>query len=1070
MQSHLGNNNQLFHSLYGQVSDPILIVDLNGIIQYSNQASQALFDSTVAPKILGQSILRIFEDFQLEKLGESQFIVIHRSGNEENTNSIMVSSNKFQYGDKDYYILILQNISTNKREIEFLNKELSDIKWALDESSIVAITDKQGIILQVNDKFCQLSKYNREELIGQDHRILNSGYHPKEFFREMWKTIGSGEVWKGEIRNRAKDGSYYWVYTTIVPLINEMGKPHRYVSIRFDISLRKSMEIELQEAIKDNFINTVKNLQNGIFKVEKTQDGSLIYTMAEGKLIEEVVVHSNRLLNKQPADVFDAEIALLKQDHYERAFQGYRVNYEIELGGKLLYVDVSPIVEEGIVREIVGSVHDITELRSTQRKLQENQQNYQSLFEYSDNPVITYDKNGKIISMNPTAEKIVKTCNNPRKSIEHVYSQYFLEKRNKCFEKTLQGFPQNFDVQIIKDNNEEVHLNITYLPIIVDHEITGVYSIGKDITEQKKVQELNAYLAHHDELTNLANKRLFEQKLSEAIGKNTMFAVMFIDLDRFKYINDTLGHFVGDQLLVKISSRMRNCVSDNNLIARMGGDEFMLLSPTLETTVESIEIAKTILDKLSEPFTIDEYELYITASIGISIYPVDGLTVEELMKNADVALYRAKEQGKNNYQIYLNTMNAGTIQSFFLERDLRKAVTNNEFLAYLQPKVMGVTGEIIGAEALIRWNHPELGLVPPSEFIPLAEESGIIISIGEWMKRKVCEQLLLWKNAGIPLVPISVNISSQRFLHKDFSKDVRELLEEYQLEGKWLEFEITENSLLKNDEYIIQTLKELRELGIKIYIDDFGTGYSSFAYLKSFEIDGIKIDQSFIRNINSESENAGITTAMIKMAQTLELDIIAEGVETSEELRFLRGINCHHVQGYLFSKPCSIQEFEKLLSKGELSPKEIDRNYDEKREYFRVNLTNPLEGNMTIVRFKEKELKVGKSKVLIDDIGPGGLRFLSNLKLIVHPDMIFSFDTVILGEMVQLNGKIVWSRDTFKDIKCYGVEFILSESERAKLTKLLNNFLLKYRKSIHISDCNFITVDKFNYFSGTKKN
>jgi diguanylate cyclase (GGDEF)-like protein/PAS domain S-box-containing protein len=811
------------------------------------------------------------------------------------------------------------NYLNSEEEIKSLSKELADIKWALDVSTIVAITDQRGIITQVNDIFCELSKYSRDELIGQDHRILNSGYHSKEFFRNMWKTIASGKVWKGELRNKTKDGSLYWVHTTIVPFLNKHGKPYQYVSIRSDITDKKEIEIQLQKALKENFLHTVKKLQNGIFKLKKSHDGKLIYTMAEGQLMEELGVNSEYLIDKTPTDAFPPDIASLKEFYYGQAFKGERVHYEVELKGKLLYVDVSPLKQGDKVTEIVGSVHDITELRSTQKKLTENLQHYQSLFKHSQDTVILFDTNGKIIDMNPkTVEKLGYTKEDfVTKPITDLILDDFKELRINSFREALQGKPQNFDTALVNKDGDVIHFNISYLPIFLDNEISGIFSIAKDITDQKRVEKLNAYLANHDELTKLPNRRWMEQALHEAIieaeTNNQKIAVLFIDLDRFKHINDTLGHFIGDRLLEGISKRLLETVKDIHPVARMGGDEFMVFCPYVEQSVIPIQLAKELLQTLAEPVYIEGYELFITLSIGISTYPTDGTTVVDLMKKADIALYQAKDEGRNTFKIYASTMDRSNYQSFILERDLRKAVKNNEFVAYFQPRVDASTKEILGAEALIRWKHPKLGLIPPSEFIPLAEETGLIIPIGKWMKKRVCEQLVAWREIGIPLIPISVNISSQRFLQKDFSLEVRQLLNEYQLEGKWLEFEITENSMMRNEEYIIQTLKQLKELGIKIYVDDFGTGYSSFNYLRLFQLDGIKIDRSFIRNISSESENAAITTAMIQMAHHLKLEVIAEGVETEEELFFLREHHCHQVQGYLFYKPSPIEEFESVL-------------------------------------------------------------------------------------------------------------------------------------------------------------
>lgn len=810
----------------------------------------------------------------------------------------------------------------NYQDIIALNRELSELKYALDESSILAITDQRGIIQVVNKKFCELSKYTREELIGQDHRMINSGYHSKEFFREMWKTIGSGEVWKGEIQNRTKDGKLYWVHTTIVPILNEKGKPYRYISFRVDITEQKQMEAEFQKSLKDDFNQTVNTLENGIFKMKRDADGNIVYTLAEGKLLQSMGFNTESHHNKSPYEVFPKDIASIKLLHYQKAFTGQSVQYEIDLFGRLVYVDVTPIKQGDKVVELVGTVYDITELRNTQKQLQENRLLYQSLFQHSQDAVFTFDTKAKIVTINPATERVLGYSieNFKKKSGAELIVKEYLSIHRSCFEKALKGEPQNFEMAVYHQNGHQIFLNVTYLPIIVDQKITGIYSIGKDITEQKKIQELNAFLATHDELTELLNRRGFEEKLKNVItysqSSKQKLAIMCIDLDRFKNVNDTLGHMIGDQLLEQISRRLNIQIGDDNYIARMGGDEFMVLCPSIDMDEEAANVATNILTCLKDPFFIEGYELFMTASIGISIYPTAGDNVIDLMKHADIALYKAKDQGRNNFQIYSAVMDKMSYQSFFLERDLRKALLNHEFIVHLQPRVDSRTRKITSAEALIRWNHPRLGLIPPSDFIPLAEETGLIIPMGKWIKKRVCELLVQWKEAGIPLIPISINISAQRFLQKDFAKSVRETLEEYGVDGEFLEIEITENSLMRNEADVVQTIQDLKKLGIKIYIDDFGTGYSSFSYLKSFKLDGIKIDRSFIHNISSQSENAGITSAMIHLARILKMDVIAEGVETEAELKFLHDHRCNQVQGYLFSKPTTIGAFEKMLVEG----------------------------------------------------------------------------------------------------------------------------------------------------------
>lgn len=801
----------------------------------------------------------------------------------------------------------------NITETDIFHKMLDSILYALNESTNITITDCDGTILYANDKFCEISKYSLNEIIGQNHRIVNSGYHPKEFFKQMWDMIKSGKYWSGEIQNKAKDGSIYWVLEVIVPFIDEEGKPYQFISFQTDITEKKQMETQF----KTNFIRTFQNLQNGIFKVRKEPDGTLKYTMSEGKLMDEIGTNAERILNKSPHEVFEPDIANMKQNNYLKAFEGNKVQYEIELNGKLIFVDVEPIRNNGEVTEIVGTVHDFSEFRDVQKQLKVNEKRYQSLIHYSHENIIMLDKKGFIIHTNPKTMELlgIEDLNFKRMNIARVIPKEDRPFILNYFNKALCGEAQFFEFDW-KYNGQRRFLNITLVPTIIDNEIDGVYLIGKDITQEKLVQERNAYLALHDELTGLPNRRWMEQKIRDTIKltKDNVqnLAILSLDLDRFKSVNDTLGHYVGDELLQQFAKRLQNNdYKDKIHVARMGGDEFMILCQNVSTTNEAVEIAQNILDSLNSPFYVEGFELLITASIGIVFNSSGDTDVTKLMKNVDVALYKSKELGRNMYLIYDSSMDQRDYQSFVLERDLRKAIMNDELIAHFQPRVDAITSKTVGAEALIRWNHPKHGLISPGKFIPLAEETGLIIPIGEWMLKKVCEQLSKWRSLGFSLIPISVNISSKRLLQKGFAENIRKVLEQYNLEGQWLEIEITENSIMRNEAIVQKTLKDLKEMGVKIYIDDFGTGYSSFNYLKTFELDGVKIDQSFIRDISNKPENASITSAMIKMAQLLKLDVIAEGVETKEELDFLLGENCQYIQGYYFGRPCPIEEFEK---------------------------------------------------------------------------------------------------------------------------------------------------------------
>ncbi|MEW9672240.1 EAL domain-containing protein [Ammoniphilus sp. 3BR4] len=441
----------------------------------------------------------------------------------------------------------------------------------------------------------------------------------------------------------------------------------------------------------------------------------------------------------------------------------------------------------------------------------------------------------------------------------------------------------------------------------------GLLSEGINTMSQNLESYTNQirFQADHDSLTNLPNRRSFSANLKDSIEqasqkKNTV-ALMFLDLDRFKSINDVFGHTMGDQLLVAVADRMQN---DLGKVYRIGGDEFTII--LTDTNKKEAEIvAKQVLALLTQPFHLDGQELYISTSIGISMYPFDGENAETLIKNADISMYRAKEKGKNTYQFSNSDMDQILLKRTILERDLRKALEKNELQLYYQPKIDLGTGRITGVEALLRWFHSKYGLVSPAEFIPLAEETGLITSIGEWALRTACQQNKLWQNQGYPLMSVAVNLSARQFQKQDLVDVIVGALEKTGLEPQYLELEITETVAMSHADFVIEKLNSLKSLGIRLSIDDFGTGYSSLSYLKKFPIDTLKVDRSFIKDISNDSDSKTIVTAIIAMAHHLNLNVVAEGVEKEEHFFFLQQHGCNEIQGYLISKPLSVGDFEK---------------------------------------------------------------------------------------------------------------------------------------------------------------
>lgn len=423
--------------------------------------------------------------------------------------------------------------------------------------------------------------------------------------------------------------------------------------------------------------------------------------------------------------------------------------------------------------------------------------------------------------------------------------------------------------------------------------------------------------AHYDPLTDLPNRTTFRDRLTVALAQaarnRKMLAVLFVDLDRFKTIVDTLGHTVSDQILRGVAERLQASLEQGDTLARLGGDEFVILLPQVNRADRAVRLAQRILDAIKPPFHYGSNELHLTMSIGITLYPYDGEDADTLLRNADTALFRAKEQGRNNYQLYTPAMNARAFERLALENSLRKAVERKEFLLHYQPQGDFRSGAIAGVEALVRWQHPDLGLVYPDEFIAMAEEIGLITQLGEWVMRTACAQNREWQKAGLPPVSIAVNISARQFHQGSIVDTVSRILKETGLDPRWLELEITEGVAMQNADYTTVVLRGLKEMGVRVALDDFGTGYSSLSYLRKFPIDTLKIDKSFVREMTTDAGAAAIANTVIVLAHSLKLHVVAEGVETKEQEELLRKHECDILQGYLLSPPLPGPAIETFL-------------------------------------------------------------------------------------------------------------------------------------------------------------
>jgi diguanylate cyclase (GGDEF)-like protein/PAS domain S-box-containing protein len=479
--------------------------------------------------------------------------------------------------------------------------------------------------------------------------------------------------------------------------------------------------------------------------------------------------------------------------------------------------------------------------------------------------------------------------------------------------------------RLISSEGETVDVEGTITCSFQDEKAGSVWVICRDITARKKAQEQLYFIAHHDQLTSLPNRLFFADRLRQALAMakrgKCKCGVLYLDLDRFKIINDTLGHAVGDVLLQEVAKRLSHCVREVDTVARIGGDEFTIVLVNLAKAEDAEHIAGKILKALAKPVQVEEHELFITTSIGVSLYPSHGDNVDSLLKKADAAMYQAKALGRNNYQVYDVAMDLDAERRLLLESNLRRAVEREEFHVLYQPKIDASSHRITAFEALIRWDHPEMGTLSPAEFIALAEETGLILPIGEWVLRQACEDNKRWQSEGLEKVRVAVNMSGYQLQAPNFVESVVAILEETGLPGEFLEFEITETVIMQNPDFAVSVLTQLRDMGIHISIDDFGTGYSSLAHLKRFSVNTLKIDRTFVRDIEVNTTDEAIASAIISMGSSLDLKVTAEGVETEGQFSKLREKQCDEMQGYLFSKPVPVDKVAGMLRDGLLIAK-----------------------------------------------------------------------------------------------------------------------------------------------------
>jgi diguanylate cyclase (GGDEF)-like protein/PAS domain S-box-containing protein len=555
------------------------------------------------------------------------------------------------------------------------------------------------------------------------------------------------------------------------------------------------------------------------------------------------------------------------------------------------------------------------------------QQRLLSILESTTDLVVTFYPDGRIFYLNQAARRLfgIDREDEVGTIIARFPPWVATQHLQQALPSATESGSWSGEIAVLDRRGQEIPMSQALIAHRDTHGAIAYFSaIARDITERKRLDAELEKLANHDSLTGLPNRSLLNDRIAQALAfarrQHCRAAVMFIDLDRFKTVNDTLGHDTGDRLLVAVASRLHACLREGDTVARIGGDEFVVVLPDIGAIGDNVavggvdEVADKLMASLAAPFRIEGHELFVTCSLGISIYPRDGEDIATLLKHADVAMYRAKEEGRNTRQYFAAEMNIRAHERLTLENSLRHALEREEFVLHYQPQIELASGRIVGMEALLRWRHPELGMVSPADFIPLAEETGLIVPIGEWVLRSACAQNRAWQIAGLPPLRIAVNFSARQFRQVDLVGLVSDALAVSGLAAAHLDVELTESMLMQGPEQVIDTLQRLKAMGVRIALDDFGTGYSSLAYLRRFPIDEIKIDKSFVRDIDSTSGAASLVQAIIGIARSLDLGVVAEGVETPAQHRFLRKHGCDRMQGYLFSRPLPAEEMVRLLS------------------------------------------------------------------------------------------------------------------------------------------------------------